>query len=137
MTVFEFSNIKQRNEQPVPERGTCRTCPSSRDARLTSPASPDSRAAIRCLPSADRMEPENCLAFGCDSKQNIPRGQDSHTQQQHRALTNEHAEKINNLLLLWLCSPCGPCPLFQFHNLDGGSARRKAATYTQDNTSTE
>jgi hypothetical protein len=39
----------------------------------------------------------------------------------------------------------GPWPIFQFSNLihgqkdslDGGSARRKASTYTQDNTNTE
>jgi hypothetical protein len=39
----------------------------------------------------------------------------------------------------------GPCPLYQFldpihcryDSSDGGSASRKAATYTQDNTNTE
>jgi hypothetical protein len=48
-----------------------------------------------------------------------------------------------SLFYLWLYSPfLGPWPLFQFldpiHNqqgyLDGGSARRKAAAYTQNNT---
>jgi hypothetical protein len=50
-----------------------------------------------------------------------------------------------NIFSLWLYSPCGPWPLFQFLNptnsrydyLDGGSARRKVATYTQNNTNTE
>jgi hypothetical protein len=42
-------------------------------------------------------------------------------------------------IYLWIYSPCAPWPLFQFLNpkhsrqdsLDGGSASRKAATYTQ------
>jgi hypothetical protein len=48
-------------------------------------------------------------------------------------------------LSMALQSSVGPWPLFQFLNLihsrqeslDGGSARRKAATYTQNNTNTE
>jgi hypothetical protein len=37
---------------------------------------------------------------------------------------------------LWLYSPCGPWPLFKFFNLslDGWSVRRKAASYTKNNT---
>jgi hypothetical protein len=49
-----------------------------------------------------------------------------------------------NFFFLWLYSPCGPWPLFQFPNLytvgrtpwRGESAHRKAATYTQNNTNT-
>jgi hypothetical protein len=45
-------------------------------------------------------------------------------------------------IYLWFYSPCGAWPLFQFlksvhsryDSLNGGSARRKAATYTQNNT---
>jgi hypothetical protein len=49
-------------------------------------------------------------------------------------------------IYLWLYSPfVGPWSLFQFLNpthsrqdfLDGGSTRRKAATYTHNNTNTE
>jgi hypothetical protein len=48
-------------------------------------------------------------------------------------------------LCLWLYSPLVLGRFFQFLNpvhsrqysLDGGSARRKAATYTQDSTNTE
>jgi hypothetical protein len=52
-----------------------------------------------------------------------------------------HRQNILESLPLWFYSPCGPRPLFQFLNpihsrydsLDGGSARRKAATYTNTN----
>jgi hypothetical protein len=53
---------------------------------------------------------------------------------------------ISNLsMYLWLYSRCGPWPLSQYLNLykvgrtlfDGGSARRKAATFTQNNINTE
>jgi hypothetical protein len=47
-------------------------------------------------------------------------------------------------IYLWLYIPCGPWPLFQFLNpysrydfSEGGSARRKAGTYTQNNTNKE
>jgi hypothetical protein len=51
----------------------------------------------------------------------------------------------HNSIYLWLYSPCGLRPLFQFLNLytvgrtayTGLSARLKADTYTQDNTNTE
>jgi hypothetical protein len=53
--------------------------------------------------------------------------------------------KFSIYLSVALQSFVGPWPLFQFLNpkhswldsLDGGSARRKAATYTQNNTNTE
>jgi hypothetical protein len=49
------------------------------------------------------------------------------------------------LTIIMALQPFGPWPLFQFLNpihslqdsFDGGSARRKASTYTQNNTNTE
>jgi hypothetical protein len=54
--------------------------------------------------------------------------------------------KDGQSIYLWLYSPfVGPWPLFQFLNLvhsrydflEGGSAHRKAATYTHNNSNTE
>jgi hypothetical protein len=49
--------------------------------------------------------------------------------------------RIDTVLYMTLQTFVGPSQLFQFRNLldylDGGSARRKASTYTQDNTNTE
>jgi hypothetical protein len=62
----------------------------------------------------------------------------------HAAIAIDHVSITAKIVLLVL-QPLGSWSLFQFlnpiHNrqdcLDGGSARRKAATYTQNNTNTE